>query len=100
MMKKLLENRKIQKLFLPLAFLCILAVWCVAMWADPFHPLCYMALALGLIFYILDRQLKPREHERAERRQAKLQGAEAKSAQQNKAQEVSAMDAKNTFIDE
>ena len=72
-MRKLLENKKVQKSFLPLAFVCILIVWCVSKWGNPFHPLCYITIALGVIFFILDRQLKPREHERAERKRAKLE---------------------------
>lgn len=71
-MKKLLRNIKVQKLFLPLAFVLILAVWCIAEWENPFHPICYGMAALGLLFFILDRQLKPREHERAARKQQQV----------------------------
>ena len=75
-MRKLLENRKIQKLFLPLAFVFILIVWCAAKWGNPFNPICDISAALGIVFFILDRQLKPREHERAERRQKRRESAD------------------------
>lgn len=71
-MKRYLQNIRIQKLFLPLAFLMILCVWCVTKWGNPYHPLCYIATALGVLFYIMDRQLKPREKEHAERRQSRM----------------------------
>lgn len=67
-MRKLLQNPRVQKAFLPLAFAMIFAVWCIAEWGNPFRPVCYVMAALGLLFFILDRQLKPREHERAARK--------------------------------
>lgn len=69
-MKKFLRDIRVQKLFLPLAFLLILGVWCAAKWGDPRHPLCYIAVILGIIFLVLDRQLKPRERERLARQNA------------------------------
>lgn len=75
-MKKILQDIRVQKLCLPLAFLMILCVWCVAKWADPYHPLCYIATGLGVFFYIMDRQLKPREKERAERKQRRMKSNE------------------------
>ena len=67
-MKKLLENRKLQKLFLPLALLCIIPVWVMLRnGAQPGVPV-YCLAALGVLFFLLDRIFKPRELERAERK--------------------------------
>lgn len=73
--KKYLLNRKIQKLFLPIAFVCILPLW-VLLARDSAHvPGAVYALgALAALAFILDRFFKPWETERAE--------AKMKTAQQ------------------
>lgn len=63
-MKRFFSDIRVKKLFLPLAFLLIFSVWCADRWGDPYNPLCYGALILGVLFFILDRQLKPRMRER------------------------------------
>lgn len=74
-MKKYLLNRKIQKLFLPVAFVCILPLWFLLVRGSAHVPGTVYALgALAALSFILDRFFKPWETERAE--------AKMKTAQQ------------------
>ena len=50
-MKRFFSDIRVQKLFLPLAFLLIFSVWCADRWGDPYNPLCYGALILGVLFF-------------------------------------------------
>lgn len=72
-MKKFLENRKAHKIFLPLALVCILPIWLILLnGGTPSVPI-YIIAGLGFIFFIIDRILKPRELERAEKRRLKTE---------------------------
>ena len=66
-MKRLLENRHLQKSFLPLAFLCIFPVWfLLRRGTSPAMPLLYILIGLAVVFLVLDRIFKPWENSRAE----------------------------------
>ena len=66
-MKKILSNPKVQKCFLPLAFLCIFPIWLMLLRkAEQIPAALYVLAALSVIFLCLDRILKPWDRERAE----------------------------------
>ena len=72
-MKAFLENRKAHKIFLPLALVCILPIWLILLnGGTPSVPV-YIIAGLGFIFFLIDRILKPRELERAEKRRLKTE---------------------------
>ena len=76
-MKNFLKNRRLQKFFLPLAFLCILPVWILLRRGiSPVPPILYVLIALAAALLLLDRLLKPWELDRLEKeeKKAKEQG--------------------------
>jgi len=67
-MKKFLENRKLHKIFLPIALVCILPIWLILLrGGTPSLPI-YIIAGIGMVSFLMDRILKPRELERAEKR--------------------------------
>ena len=78
MFRKFLENRKLQKCLLPAAFVCILPIWWILrQGAESVPAIAYVLGALGVLFFLLDRNLKPWDLERAEKREAEARRAEA-----------------------
>lgn len=68
-MKKIFLNRKIQKLFLPLALVFVVPAWLMVR-SDASSPLVYPLLILAMVFFVLDRAFKPRTMEKLEKEQA------------------------------
>jgi hypothetical protein len=72
-MKKYLLSRKIQKLFLPIAFVCLLPLWFLLVRNSSHIPAAVYALGgIAALSFILDRFFKPWETERAESRAEKV----------------------------
>jgi len=72
-MRNFLENRKLHKIFLPISLVCILPIWLILLkGGTPSLPI-YIVAGIGMVSFILDRILKPRELERAEKRRQKTE---------------------------
>ena len=73
-MKKFFLQRKVQKSFLMLAFVCLIPMWLMLNQGVEDIPTgVYILGALAAVFFILDRLFKPWETERAEAKMEKAQ---------------------------
>lgn len=67
-MKKLLSKRKIQKIFLPISFFCIIPLWLLLKkGVSQIPPIAYVFAVIAAISFWLDRLFKPWDVERAEK---------------------------------
>lgn len=67
-MKRFLKKRKVQKLYLPLAFVCIIPLWTLLRQGNAaISAAAYLLAGLGALFFLLDRIFKPWETARAEK---------------------------------
>ncbi len=66
-MKKFFSDPRIQKSFLPLSFLCIFPIWFMLLRkAEHIPTIIYILAVFALVFFCLDRVLKPWDRERTE----------------------------------
>lgn len=86
-MRRFLLNRRVQKLFLPLALTCIVPIWVLLKQGAAGLSLpVYLLAGLGAALFLLDRIFKPWELERAER---SWRAAEAREAAEKASAESS-----------
>ena len=83
-LQKFLKNRKQQKFLILGAAVCIFPIWITVFRDGTPNAIHYILMAIGLMLFWFDRQLKPWELDNAERHQknAEAQLAAAKKAQQ------------------
>jgi len=80
MLQRFLENRKLQKLLLPVALVCILPIWLMLRKGiTPIPVIVYVLGAVAAVCFIADRILKPYELERAEKQEAESRRIYAES---------------------
>lgn len=74
-------NRKVQKTFIFLSFLCLVPMWLMLRRGMETLPaVVYVLGALAVVFFVLDRAFKPWENDRAEKRLKEQQEEEARAA--------------------
>ena len=88
-LQKFLKNRKQQKFLILGAAVCIFPIWFTVFRDKTPGTIHYTLMAIGLLLFWFDRQLKPWELDNAERQQkrAEEQLAAARQAQEEKKEE-------------
>ena len=90
-LQRFLKNRKQQKFLILGAAVCIFPIWITVFRDKTPGTIHYILMAIGLLLFWFDRQLKPWELDNAERHQKKAeeQLAAARQAKEEKKEEAS-----------
>jgi len=73
MIQKFLKDRKKQKFLILGAAICILPIWITVLRDNTPGIVHYILMGIGLLLFLLDRQLKPWELDNAERQRKKAE---------------------------